>query len=242
MQLRKETSLPLKNCREALMETDWDYDAAKSHLKKEAKRLGLQKMAKLASRATTEGLVGTAIGDNKIAVVVVNCETEPVAKTAEFNQLVQNVSKLLLAQPPSNYSDARILEIPGVHDELAAAIGLIRENIQVKKGLVVEGDNLGVYVRTSSSSQYPNNGTYVAVTNLDGGNSELASNLAKHCVLELPDKTGKVPKVKLSENDVGNDEYRLYYQLLNGGREVVFNALEAQNAKLKFWQRFNVAG
>merc|ERR1711970_365307 len=47
MNLRKETQLPLKNCREALQQTEWDYEAAKVYLKKEAKKLGLQKMAKL---------------------------------------------------------------------------------------------------------------------------------------------------------------------------------------------------
>merc|ERR1719443_2380273 len=59
--MRKETSLPLKNCREALVETNWDFEAAKLYLKKEAKRLGLKKMASLASRATSEGLVGGAL-------------------------------------------------------------------------------------------------------------------------------------------------------------------------------------
>jgi len=47
MQMRKETQLPLKNCREALVETNWDFEAAKLYLKKEAKRLGLKKMASL---------------------------------------------------------------------------------------------------------------------------------------------------------------------------------------------------
>lgn len=47
MAMRKETQLPLKNCREALQETNWDFEAAKVHLKKEAKRLGLKKMASL---------------------------------------------------------------------------------------------------------------------------------------------------------------------------------------------------
>ena len=47
MAMRKETQLPLKNCREALQETNWDFEAAKVHLKNEAKRLGLKKMASL---------------------------------------------------------------------------------------------------------------------------------------------------------------------------------------------------
>ena len=50
---------------------------------------------------------------------------------------------------------------------------------------------------------------------MDGGDNDLASNLAKHCVLELPDKTGKIPKVELKDDEVKNDEYRLLYQVIS---------------------------
>ena len=78
--------------------------------------------------------------------------------------------------------------------------------------MVVEGSNIGVYVR-SSNPDFPLNGTYAAVASIEGGNSDLSTSLAKHCVLELPDKTGKLPKGSLSDDDVKNDEYRLYYQV-----------------------------
>ena len=71
---------------------------------------------------------------------------------------------------------------------------------------------MSVYVR-SSNSDFPLNGTYAALASLDGGDAVLATNLAKHCVLELPDKTGKKPKVPVSDDDIKNDEYRLYYQV-----------------------------
>merc|ERR1712168_527460 len=177
MQMRKETSLPLKNCREALVETNWDFEAAKLYLKKEAKRLGLKKMASLASRATSEGLVGGKSNGNKAALLTLNCETEPVAKTNEFNQLLDSLLNILLQQPAGNYQSERFVEIEGVKDEIAAAIGLIRENITVKKGMVIEGENIGIYVRSS--------------------NKDFPTNLAKHCVLELPDKTGRIPKVEM---------------------------------------------
>ena len=50
---------------------------------------------------------------------------------------------------------------------------------------------------------------------MDGGDNDLASNLAKHCVLELPDKTGKIPKVELKDDEVKNDEYRVLYQVIS---------------------------
>merc|ERR1712131_450177 len=241
MQMRKETSLPLKNCREALVETNWDFEAAKLYLKKEAKRLGLKKMASLASRTTSEGLVGGKSTGNKAALLILNCETEPVAKTSEFNQLLDSLLDILLQQPAGNYQNERFVEIEGVKDELAAAIGLIRENITVKKGMVIEGENIGIYVR-STNKDYPAHGSYGSLINLDGGDNDLASNLAKHCVLELPDKTGKIPKFELKNDEVKNDEYRLLYQSLNGGNEIVFNALKRNNAELKSWSRFHISG
>merc|ERR1719394_632853 len=228
--MRKETSLPLKNCREALVETNWDFEAAKLYLKKEAKRLGLKKMASLASRATSEGLVGGKSNGNKAALLILNCETEPVAKTNEFNQLLDSLLNILLQQPAGNYQSEKFVEIEGVKDEIAAAIGLIRE-----------GENIGIYVR-SSNKDFPTHGSYGSLINLDGGDNDLASNLAKHCVLELPDKTGKIPKVELKDDEVKNDEYRLLYQSLNGGNEVVFNALKRNNAELKSWSRFHISG
>merc|ERR1719394_1599335 len=228
--MRKETSLPLKNCREALVETNWDFEAAKLYLKKEAKRLGLKKMASLASRATSEGLVGGKSNGNKAALLILNCETEPVAKTNEFNQLLDSLLNILLQQPAGNYQSERFVEIEGVKDEIAAAIGM-----------VIEGENIGIYVR-SSNKDFPTHGSYGSLINLDGGDNDLASNLAKHCVLELPDKTGKIPKVELKDDEVKNDEYRLLYQSLNGGNEVVFNALKRNNAELKSWSRFHISG
>ena len=75
------------------------------------------------------------------------------------------------------------------------------------------GENIGLYVR-SSNANYPSNGSYAAIASLTGGDDQLASNLAKHCVLELPDKTGKKPKAPIDDEAVKNDEYRLYYQVI----------------------------
>ena len=112
-----------------------------------------------ASRTTSEGLVGGKSTGNKAALLILNCETEPVAKTNEFNQLLDSLLNILLRQPAGNYQSERFVEIEGVKDELAAAIGLIRENITIKKGMVIEGENIGIYVR-STNKDYPKHGSY----------------------------------------------------------------------------------
>ena len=89
-----------------------------------------------ASRKTPEGAVGIAKEENKGAMVIINCESEPVSKTPEFNKLVATVSSTLLAQDAGDYTGEAIIELNGVKDALAQAIGLLKENIQIKDGTV----------------------------------------------------------------------------------------------------------
>ena len=59
-------------------------------------------------------------------MVIVNCESEPVAKTAEFNKLISTLANFVINLPEGNYAEDRIAAIPEVKDELASTIGLIR--------------------------------------------------------------------------------------------------------------------
>jgi hypothetical protein len=76
---------------------------------------------------------------------------------------------------------------------------------------------------------------------LESGSTELSADLATHCVLELPKNTGDIPSSSLDIEDVSDDETRLLYQPLNGGKEIVFNVLQNQNVKLNSWTRFHVS-
>ena len=69
-------------------------------------------------------------------MVIINCESEPVSKTPEFNKLVGTVSSTLLTQDAGDYTGEAIVELNGVKDALAQAIGLLKENIQIKDGKV----------------------------------------------------------------------------------------------------------
>ena len=73
---------------------------------------------------------------NKGAMVIINCESEPVSKTPEFNKLVNTVTSTLLAKEAGDFTGEAIVELDGVKDSLAQAIGLLKENIQIKSGKV----------------------------------------------------------------------------------------------------------
>src|SRR5436309_6515421 len=94
-ELREKTGAGLLDCQKALGEADGDLEKALRLLRER----GLAKAAKKATRAATDGTIGAYIHPGgKIGVLVeVNCETDFVAKTAQFHQLVKDVAMYVSA-------------------------------------------------------------------------------------------------------------------------------------------------
>src|SRR6267142_444671 len=97
-ELREKTGAGLVDCQKALGEAAGDLDRALRLLRER----GLAKAAKKSTRAATDGLVGAYIHPGgKIGVLIeVNCETDFVAKTAEFQQLVKDLGMQVAAAMP----------------------------------------------------------------------------------------------------------------------------------------------
>ena len=97
-ELRERTGTGLMECKGALSEAGGNIEEAIAILRKK----GLASAAKRAHRATSEGLVGTYIHPGgRIGVLVeVNCETDFVARTQEFQQLVKDVCMHVAAAAP----------------------------------------------------------------------------------------------------------------------------------------------
>jgi len=96
--LREETGAGMMDCKNALVEAKGDLEAARELLRKK----GLAAAAKRAGRAASEGIVGHYIHPgSKVGVIVeVNCETDFVAKTAEFQALAKDVAMHVAASSP----------------------------------------------------------------------------------------------------------------------------------------------
>ncbi|MBI3932252.1 MAG: translation elongation factor Ts [Acidobacteria bacterium] len=96
--LREETGAGMMDCKSALVEAKGNTEAARELLRKK----GLAAAAKKAGRAATEGVVGAYIHPgSKIGVLVeVNCETDFVAKTPEFQALVKDIAMHVAASSP----------------------------------------------------------------------------------------------------------------------------------------------
>ncbi len=157
-QLREKTGAGMMDCKKALEETGGDFEKAIEYLRKK----GAAVAAKRAERTANEGLVVTRLySDRKTAAIVeVNCETDFVARSDVFNQLVNTVADLVINNNFSNLDELNSAKVDGltVNDLVNEAIGKIGEKIQVSRfrkvsienGSIVDyihpGSKLGVLV------------------------------------------------------------------------------------------------
>jgi len=97
-ELRDKTNAPMMDCKNALAEAKGDIEAAIVVLRKK----GVATAAKKATRATSEGSVASYIhAGGKIGVLLeVNCESDFVARTDDFKQLVHDVAMHIAATDP----------------------------------------------------------------------------------------------------------------------------------------------
>jgi elongation factor Ts len=97
-ELRQATGAGVLDCKEALQTTDGDFDKAADYLREK----GMAAAAKRADREAREGLIGHYVhaGSRIAALVEVNCETDFVAQTDEFQALAHDLAMQVVAAKP----------------------------------------------------------------------------------------------------------------------------------------------
>jgi elongation factor Ts len=105
--LRELTGVGITDAKAALVEAKGDFDKALSQMRKK----GLTKAEKRAEREARAGLIGSYVHDGRIGVLVeVNCETDFVAKTDEFKEVVKDISLHIAASAPDYVSSDDVPE------------------------------------------------------------------------------------------------------------------------------------
>ena len=105
-ELREATGAGMMDCKKALVECDGDMNAAVDILRTK----GLADLAKKAGRATNEGLVASWTSENGRvgALVEVNCETDFVARNAEFQTFASAVAEQVAVDAPENIKEGSV--------------------------------------------------------------------------------------------------------------------------------------
>ncbi len=137
MKLREMTGTGMMDCKKALMESDGDMDKAVEYLREK----GLAAAAKKQSRIAAEGIVDCYVEGQVGVIVEVNCETDFVAKTDQFKELVRSIAVIIAKAAPADVDAllATAVEEGTVSDMLTNAVAKIGEKISVRRFERVEG-------------------------------------------------------------------------------------------------------
>ncbi|MFA5934258.1 MAG: translation elongation factor Ts [Candidatus Paceibacterota bacterium] len=179
-ELRDQTGVSVMQCKKALEEADGNMEKALIILKKK----GADMASKRADREAHDGIVIVKSSGNKAALVVLNCETDFVARNDEFIALANNIADIALAKGKEGAEK----EAVGMTNDLVLKIG---ENIKIGEIKIVEGSNLGVYVHSGKSG---------VITSLSGGDANLSRDIAMHIAAMKPEylKREDVPENALA--------------------------------------------
>ena len=132
--LREETGAGMMDCKSALVEASGEMEAARQILRKK----GLAAAARKAGRTAADGAVGSYIADGgKAGVIVeVNCETDFVAKTPDFQALVKDIAEHVAAKAPADI--AALADQPFLKQADKTVGQLVQEKIAfIKENIVI---------------------------------------------------------------------------------------------------------
>jgi elongation factor Ts len=171
--LRERTGAGMMECKKALVEVHGDLEAAAELMRKS----GLAKADKKASRIAAEGVIviERSADGKRGAIVEINCETDFVAREADFQGFAALVGKLVLQQNPADLDAVLKLRSAAgttIDEQRRALIAKIGENIGIRRFTVMAAPKLlGTYLH----------GTRIgAMVSLTSGDEALAKDIAMH--------------------------------------------------------------
>ena len=210
-ELRQRTGAGMMDCKKALEENQGDMEASVDYLRKK----GIAKAEKRAGKSTSEGVVVAETSAGRGALVEVNCETDFVARTDDFQNLARSLAKQ--AASSDSASDAQGLlggSVNGtpVEDAVKEASARLGEAVNVRRvaRFASDASAVGAYVHFNGKI-----GVLVEVEAANGDQGEvtvgLARTLAEHVAAAAPlgiDKDTVPPDVVERERAIFTEQVR----------------------------------
>lgn len=167
-ELRQRTAAGMMDCKKALQEADGDMELAIENMRKS----GQAKAAKKAGNIAAEGTILVKDADGVAALLEVNCQTDFVAKDANFLAFANEVADAALA------SKATIEELQAQFEEKRIAlVTKIGENINVRRVEYIKGTALASYCH----------GATIGVVVAGEGDAESLKHIAMHVAASKPE-------------------------------------------------------
>jgi elongation factor Ts len=188
--LREKTGAGMMDCKNALNQTEGDFEAAVDWLRTK----GLAAAAKKSGRVAAEGLVGLAVSATRGAVVEVNAETDFVARNEQFQGFVRTVTGVALTADTTDAEALKGLPFPGsaqtVADELTRLVATVGENMNLRRCAVlsVQRGVVAAYMHNALADNLGKIGVLVALESTgDAGKlAELGRRIAMHVAAANP--------------------------------------------------------
>ena len=144
--LRKSTGAGMMDCKNALEEANGDHDKAVDIIRKKGKAIA----NKRANREASEGVVLAKVSDNSSrgAIIVLNCETDFVAKNSSFIKLAQSILDQAIKKQPASLDELKQVKLGNttIQEEVIAQIGIIGEKLELAYYSEVEAPTVYSYI------------------------------------------------------------------------------------------------
>jgi elongation factor Ts len=144
--LRQQTGAGMMDCKKALTEANGDFEAAIDNLRKKGAKVAASRQ----DRESNEGVViAKTTADGKRGIVIeFNCETDFVAKNADFVAFANSIADLAIEKNPASLVELVELELNGekLADTIISQIGKIGEKVGVSKFESVTGEKVIAYI------------------------------------------------------------------------------------------------
>lgn len=174
-ELRERTGAGMMECKKALVATEGDIEKAAE----EMRISGQAKADKKASRIAAEGVIEAYAADGRAVLIEINSETDFVARDESFQAFAAAAVKAAHTANAKTIEEVLEADMGGQTVEQArkTLVSKIGENIQVRRMKAVEASNLGAYIHT---------GKIGVVAALEGGEEDLAKDVAMHIAAVNP--------------------------------------------------------
>jgi elongation factor Ts len=146
--LRKQTGAGMMDCKKALVEANGDFEQAVDYLRKKGQKVA----ANRSDRDAAEGVVlAKTSQDGKLgAIIVLNCETDFVAKNADFTQFAENILDIAVTHKPSTIDELKSLKYNGsgltIGEKITEQTGVIGEKIDLSGYETIQADTVVSYI------------------------------------------------------------------------------------------------
>ncbi len=194
--LREMTGAGLADCKKALAESE-DMDGAIAYLRKK----GAAVAAKRSDREAAEGCVLVKAENGFGAIIALKCETDFVAKNADFIALTQEILNLAVAAKAKTLDEVKALTLgeSTVQDAVVARSGITGEKMELDGYSVIEAENIYTY------NHMNRNGLCAMLALSQAADAEVGKNVAMQIASSSPvaiDESGVSQAVKDNEFNV----------------------------------------